>query len=170
MQSDWLEIEELQGDVIVTANVTYFVRDIVGFVSKLEQATRRRVVMNVWSVPPPNRNRSLFRLVYGEDLEEAPGHQQLLPVLWEMGILPEVYLLPGDFRAGEFPQSREEAIREIMRGRWIGPKDQEQARRVIEKHFQEIYEEGPEGFIPLWRPVVRELMITWEKRGDELNR
>ena len=38
VQSDWLEVEGVQGDVIVTANVTYFVRDIVRFISKLEEA------------------------------------------------------------------------------------------------------------------------------------
>ena len=38
IQSDWLEVEGVQGDVIVTANVTYFVRDIVRFISKLEEA------------------------------------------------------------------------------------------------------------------------------------
>ena len=117
--------------------------------------------MNVWSVPPPNHNRSLFRLVYGEDLEDAPGHQQLLPILWEMGILPEVYLLPGDFRAGELPQSREEAVR----GNNAGPQDRPEGPGTgpIEQHFQEIYDQGPGGFIPLWRPETRQLMIAWEK-------
>ena len=100
--------------------------------------------MNVWSVPPPNHNRSLFRLVYGEDLEDAPGHQQLLPILWEMGILPEVYLLPGDFRAGELPQSREEAVR----GNNAGPQDRP---------------EGP-GTGPIEQNISRKSMIR--DRGD----
>ena len=168
IMADWLEAAKVQGEVVITANVTYFVRDIARFVGKLEEASRRRVVMNVWSVPPPNQNAPLFRLVYGEDQEEAPGHQQLLPILWEMGILPDVRVQPGAFRAGELPQSREEAVRQALQGgRWLGLKDQDRARSIIEKHFEELYESGSEGFQPLWQPKAQELLITWEKSGDQ---
>ncbi len=162
--ADWLEAEKVQGDVVITANVTYFVRDIVGFVGKLEEASRRRVVMNVWSVPPPNQNTTLFRLLYGEEQEQAPGYQQLLPVLWEMGILPDVRVQRGAFRLGELPQTREEAVRQATQGQWLSPKDQDRGRSLIEQHFQELFESAPEGFRPLWQPEAQELLITWEKR------
>lgn len=165
VQSDWLEVEELQGDVIVTANVTYFVRDIVRFVSKLDGASRRRVVMNVWSVPPPNQRAPLFQLVYEEEQAEVPGYQQLLQVLWEMGILPDVQVQPGAFRAGEVPKTSEEAVHQATQGRWLSPKDQDRGRKLIEQHFQELFESGPEGFRPLWQPETQELLITWEKKG-----
>ena len=166
MLADWLEAENVLGDVIITANVTYFVREIVEFVGKLGDASRRRVVMNVWSVPPPNQNAPLFRLVYGEDQEEVPGHQQLLPVLWEMGILPDVQVQPGTFRPGELPQNREEALRQAALGQWLNPKDQDRARSLIDEHFDELYEPIPEGFRPLWRPEAQELLITWEESQD----
>src|SRR5438552_3267328 len=34
-------------------------------------------------------------LVDGEEPVAMPGHCELLPVLWEMDILPEVHVLPG---------------------------------------------------------------------------
>ena len=163
IMADWLEAEKVQGDIVITANVTYFVRDIVGFVSKLEEASHRRVVMNVWSVPPPNQRAPLFRLVYGEDQVDAPGHQQLLPVLWEMGILPDVHVQSGAYRAGELPQTREEAVHQAMQGQWLESKDQDRACNLIEQHFQELYEPAPEGFRPLWQQEAQELLITWEK-------
>ena len=161
--ADWLDAEKVQGDVVITANVTYFVRDIVGFVGKLEDASRRRVVINVGSVPPPNQAAPLFRLVYGENQEEVPGHRELLPVLWEMGNLPDVQVQPGAVQADELPPTREEAVQQAMQGRWLEPEDQDRARGIIEEHFQELYEPGPDGFRPLWRPESKHFLITWEK-------
>ena len=61
LQADWLEATELAGDLVITSNVTYFVRDIVPFIRKMEVTARRRVVMTVWSVPPPNQSAGIFR-------------------------------------------------------------------------------------------------------------
>jgi SAM-dependent methyltransferase len=168
VQSDWLAAEGIQGDVTLAANVTYFVRDIVPFVRKLEAAARRRVLVLVWSEPPPNLNGPLFRLVYGEDQALLPGHRALLPVLWEMGILPDVRVLPlrltlaGLPPQTGFPRTREEAIASTLNGRWLAPRDRDRARGVIEAHFHELFEETAEGFRPLWQPDSRELLITWE--------
>ena len=58
----------------------------VPFVDALQVAPRRRVIIALWAVPPPARNATLFRLVFGEDQIAAPGHRELLPVLW-LGLL-----------------------------------------------------------------------------------
>ena len=125
------------------------------------------MVINVWSVPPPNQDSHLFRLVYGESQQEVPGHRQLLPVLWEMGILPNVWVHPGPFRTatfreGKLPQTREDTIEETIRGGWLGAKDRDRGCKVIEENFDELYELSPEGYRPLWRPESREMLITWE--------
>jgi hypothetical protein len=62
--ANWLEAEGIQGDVVTTSDVTYFVRDIVPFIEKMEAAPRRRVMITVGSEPPPNRGAGLFRRVY----------------------------------------------------------------------------------------------------------
>src|SRR3989442_8146804 len=46
VHANWLEAEGLQGDRARTANVTYFVREIVPFITKLA-ASRRRVMITV---------------------------------------------------------------------------------------------------------------------------
>ena len=43
VHTNWLEAESFQGDVALTANVTYFVREIVPFIEKLARAARRPV-------------------------------------------------------------------------------------------------------------------------------
>jgi 2-polyprenyl-3-methyl-5-hydroxy-6-metoxy-1,4-benzoquinol methylase len=172
VKSHWLAAEGIQGDVTLVASVTYFVRDIVPFVQKLAVAAHKRVIILVWSEPPPNQSRQLFRLVYGEEQAFLPGHRELLPVLWEMGILPDVRVLPmrltpaGLPPQGGYPRTSDEAIASTLSGRWLAPRDRERARGVMETHFQELFEETSEGFRPLWQMDARELLITWEPHSQ----
>src|SRR6266446_9776660 len=62
IHANWLEAEGLQGDVALTANVTYFVREIGRFIAHLTTAARRRVMITVWSVANPNQSAPLFHL------------------------------------------------------------------------------------------------------------
>lgn len=161
IHSAWPAAEPVLGDVVLAANVTYFVREIAPFIRTMEGSARRRVILMVWSVPPPAQDAALFRAAYDEEQRTLPGHRQLLPVLWEMGILPDVRVLPEPFaRRQPAPQTREEAVASAME-RLRGPAD-DGARRRIESHFDELFTRGPEGFLPRWRPDVRELLITWE--------
>ena len=168
IHANWLEAEGLQGDVALTANVTYFVRDIVRFIEKLATAARRRVMITVWSVANPNQSAQLFHLVYGEEQVAAPGHRELLPVLWELGILPDVHVLPGLPRVpggplgARLPQTPDDAVQLALQGQWLGPQDYRRARGLIEERFSELFAPSPEGFGLLWRQEARELLITWE--------
>ena len=73
VQSDWMDAVDIEGDVAFSGCVTYFVRDIVPFVEKLAAAARRRVMITLWSEPPPCRGGPLFRLAHGEEQERLPG-------------------------------------------------------------------------------------------------
>ena len=168
VHANWLEAEDLQGDVALTANVTYFVRDIVRFIEKLATAARRRVMITVWSVANPNQSAKLFHLVYGEEPVAVPGHRELLPVLWELGILPDVHVLPGVPRVqggpmgAPLPQTPEDAVQLALQGQWLGPHDHARALHLITEHFSELFASHPDGFRPLWRQEAREVLITWE--------
>ena len=159
----WPEAEGLKGDVTFSADVTYFVADIVPFIQGLEDASRRRVILNMWSQPPPNRRAQTFALVNGEDQEPSPGHTHLLPVLWEMGILPDIRVMPllPWWERYEI-STRDEAVEVALEGSWLKPEDLGHARGVIESHFDELFAATAQGFRPLWHPAMRELLITWE--------
>jgi len=173
--SDWMDADGVEGDVVFAANVTYFVRDIDRFVRRLEAAARRRVLINIYSPPPPVHNAKLFKMVYGEDQAEVPGHTQLLPALWEMGILPDVRFLPqvttinGEPQLPTYPQTREFAMEMALAGVWLSLEHRDRAEAVVLEHFAELYEEGPQGFIPTWLPDARQVLITWEtgQQGDK---
>src|SRR5215471_11348436 len=168
IHANWLEAEGVQGDVALTANVTYFVRDIERFIAKLVAAARRRVMITVWSVGNPNQSAPLFNLVYGEEPVAVPGYRELVPVLWELDILPDVRVLPGvpavpgGPLGARMPQTPEDAVQLALQGQWLGPQDHTRARRLIEERFAELFAPSPEGFRPRWRQEAREVLITWE--------
>ena len=170
IQENWINSNGIEGDVTLAANVTYFVRDIGIFLDKLVQTSRRRVIIAVSSVPNPYQYAKLFRLVYGEEMGLVPGHTHLLPVLWEMGILPDVRVLPSIITVGgvpvppSLPQTREEALQAAVSGGiWLGSKDLQRAYDVLDEHFYEVFSKRDDGFVPLWSPRDRQMLIIWEK-------
>ena len=162
IDADWpTGAEGIEGDVVLVANVTYFVRDIVPFVSALTAAARKRVIISVWSVPPPNDAASLFELVHGTPQAPAPNHRELLAVLWDLGLLPDIRTLPDEFRSARMrPPTVDDAVKlalNVSSGERLGG-----AEETIRSHFDELYSPSPEGFIPRWRKPSREMLITWE--------
>jgi len=94
VEGDWLTVDPPAGTVALVNHVTYLTREIVPFIERLERAGSRRVIVTVNSPPPPSWQRVLFHFVHGEAEEVVPGHVELVGVLWELGILPDVRVLP----------------------------------------------------------------------------
>ena len=163
VQADWMEAADIGGDVVFSSDVTYFVRDIVPFVEKLAAAARRRVMITLWNEPPPCRGAPLFKLAHGEAQELLPGFEILLPVLWEMEILPDVVVLPdAPWWENRIYPSREDALEWAMEGPWLRAEDRERAAGIFRDNFDELFTSEPEGFRPRWQRPMRELLITWE--------
>lgn len=158
-----MDADGVEGDVVVTCDVTYFIRDIVPFIEKMQSAASRRVMTTVWSEPPPNRGADLFRRVYGELLAPVPGHRELLPVLWDMDILPDVRVLPDPTWWEDWLYTtREEAIESVIFGRWSREDARDRARSIFEEQFDELFAPDGDGFRAIWRKPMRELLVTWE--------
>jgi hypothetical protein len=162
IQSGWMEAEDVQGDVLLAAHVTYFVPEIEPFVEKLEKACRRRVTIDVLTMPPPNQSAEFFRLLYGEDQALVPGPEELLSVLLEMGVSPEVIDIGSAAARRPMAETREGAINNELGLGWVRPDDTERAWKLFSEHFDELFAETPTGFARREAVGVRELMITWE--------
>lgn len=172
VHADWLDADPPRGTFALVNHVTYLTRDIVRFVEKLEQAASRRVLITVGSPPPPARNGNLFRLVQGEPSEDVPGHVELINVLWEMGIEPDVRMLPDPtMRIAPVP-TREAAIESVIGGtrghQWafwpLDPAVEARARKLAEDRFNELFTTVPEGYLQTWTGPSRDVLITWEPR------
>ena len=151
-------------------HVTYMTREIVPFIKKLEQAGRRRVLITVNSVPGPSFQRVLYQLVHGEAEEVVPGHVELINVIWELGILPDIRILPQPTVPFTPAPGRDAAIvGAIARfpgeqwGWWdLGSDLEARLRSILEARFDELFTASPEGFVPRYVTPGREILITWE--------
>jgi hypothetical protein len=170
VQASWDDAVGIEGDVALVAHVTYFVSAIAPFVKKLNAAIRRRVIVCVRSVPPPVQVGPFFRLAHGEEQSPLPGHQELLPVLEELGIAAELIDVgPATTSAtAAIGKTREEAVRNEVeaakKAGWLGAVPPERLGELIDQHFDELLLETDQGF--LRRSVVgaRDLLITWSTR------
>ena len=163
VHAEWMEPSEVVGDVVFAGCVTYFVRDIVPFVEKLVAAARRRVIITLWSEPPGCNAGPLFELVHGEPQAPQPGFRQLMSVLWEMNILPDLLVLPGaPWWESEKQLSREDTLERALGGSWYRPEQRERAYNLLDKNFERLFSGGPDEFRPNWRRPIREVLITWE--------
>ena len=85
-------------------------------------------------------------------------------MLWQMGILPDVRVLPEQpWWDREIPPTRTAAVDMALGSRWINPEDRPRVGGLIEGHFDELFEESSTGFHPLWLADARELLVTWDK-------
>jgi hypothetical protein len=173
VHGDWLEVDPPHGALALVNHVTYLTRDIKTFVEKLEAAASRRVVMTVGSPPPPSRNREVFQVCYDEPSERVPGHVELVNALWELGIEPDVQMLPitpSTMTAVEtHGQAVDLALAQLRGHQWafwpLAPELERLARQRIEASFESLFEQRAEGYYPRWAAPAREVLITWPTRA-----
>ena len=112
-----------------------------------------------------------LQLVHDETEEVVPGHVELVNVLWELGVLPDIRVLPLHAARPLVPApTREAAIAARVAGfggdQWalwpLGSNIDRRLRSVLEARFDELFTAGPEGFVPRYITPGREILITWE--------
>lgn len=166
VEADWLDADVYEADLTMLAHVTYFVEELERFVQKLESVTRRLIVIDVTATPNPNRRADLFGALWGEPQALAPGHTELLPALWEMGILPEVHILPASsFRGGggggHYFSSRAEAMKDLLTNNILSSQQPERDVELLEAHFDELFHPEGAGLRRHYRPDERQVLISW---------
>jgi SAM-dependent methyltransferase len=111
----WPDVAAAAGtaDVVVCGHVAYNVPDIAAFLTALDAAARRRVVIELTAVHPHTQFNELWRLLHGIDRPTRPTAHDLLDVLTEGGIKPDVewWQLP----APPAPHSRAELLASVAR-------------------------------------------------------
>jgi hypothetical protein len=172
IQADWVAVDPPRGTLALVNHVTYLTREIVPFVQKLEAAASRRVLITVNSPPPPSWNRELYRLLFDEAEAIVPGHVELVNVLWELGIEPDVRMLPPTTSPFPAIPARDAAVQNAI-GRFggdqwaawpLGAELESRLRQVLENRFDQLFTQTANGYAPTWITVGREVLITWEPR------
>ncbi len=171
-QGTWPDVEAPPGTFALVNHVTYLTRDIVTFIRRLEASGSRRVLITVNHPPPPSWNRKLFATVFGEEEEIVPGHMELVQVLWEIGIQPDIRLQPEP--TAQYPAAPtrdaaiEAAIARFSSDQWaiwpLGEQLERRVRSILENQFHDLFAETPNGYVQSWLTYGREVIVTWEPR------
>ena len=161
--ADWLSAEGVTGDVVMNVDVAYFVEDMASFIRKLDAAARRRVIISLWVVPPPNRHAALFRTVFGEDQVLVPGHEDVVAVAREQAHRARGAAAAGGLLvARRRPRARHARGRNRVRNRDAQPADRAAAAARVDAHLDELFERVGDDYEPNWVHDGVGVLVTWE--------
>jgi SAM-dependent methyltransferase len=155
--SPWDEAEVEPADVALSAHVIYSIEDIGPFVMKLATHARQRVCMPTFMRPPRARYTPFWPWVHGEDKQELPGAAELMQVLWELDIYPNLEMYaPIPFRPFKDWQRALDALRPRL---FVTPDTEHDAR--LQQAIRELLMATPEGYIIKGAQAGRLALISW---------
>src|SRR5215471_9734425 len=155
--SPWDEAEVEPADVVLSAHVIYSIEDIGPFVLKLAAHARQRVCMPTFMRPPRARYNAFWPWVHGEVKQELPGAAELMQVLWELGIYPNLEMdAPIPFR----PFTDWQQALDILRPRLcVTPHTEQDAR--LQQAMRELLMATPEGYVLKDAEPGHLALISW---------
>ena len=161
VRAGWEETEVEAADLVLCANVVYGIKEIVPFLSKLNAHAHDRVVSVAWMDAPPSIFSPLWRAVHQEERIELPALPELLPVLWEMGIFPNIEMLEtGPPRAAPNMDVALAVARQML---FVRPESEEDRR--LQQAAREMAVETSEGVtLRGYRPRPQ-AVLSWRPLG-----
>ncbi|HEX9095677.1 MAG TPA: SAM-dependent methyltransferase [Candidatus Dormibacteraeota bacterium] len=153
----WPDVAPQAGhaSVVVCGHILYNVPDLVPFVTALNDAAERRVVVEITRSHPRNRalERELWRHFWNLERPEVPCFEDAVAVMREAGIQPEVELWESPQRGGF--ESLEELVSWMRQTVCLSPGRDDEVRAIVVEHAAEV--DG------LWRlsPEPRALATLW---------
>ncbi len=144
VEGSWENADVTPGDITFCANVVYGVADIEPFVRKLERCARQRAAIVLFMDAPLSRMSPIWEAVHGEKRIDMPGLPELLPVLWEMGIYPNVEMMPAGSGGTRTMPSLETALAIARHFLYIEAGSDKDRR--LQEVAPEFIEETPKGF------------------------
>ncbi|MGE3541269.1 MAG: class I SAM-dependent methyltransferase [Candidatus Tectimicrobiota bacterium] len=154
----WEEAEVPVADVVLSAHVIYQIEDIRSFVLKLAAHARMKVLMPTYVRPPMSRYAPFWLPVHGEVKHEVPGARELVQVLWELDLYPDVAMFtPEPFRA---LRTWEGALETLRRRLYVRPHTAQDAR--LQQAMHELLVQTTDGYVVRHAPPGRLALISWQ--------
>lgn len=155
--STWEEAEADPADVVMCVQVLYTIRDIVGFVRKLEAHAREKVVVVLGENPPYTQSNPLWPLVHGQERLKLPSLRELMALLWDMDIYPDVKMLPSQAPRGF--ESREGAVQQTRQRMMVEPGGDGEGR--LRAALDQLLEEVDGRFMIRGAPTFHPALVRW---------
>lgn len=153
----WEDAKVENHSVVFCANVVYGVADIEPFVRKLQDSASETVAIVVYYDAPLSTMSPLWDAVHEEKRINLPALPELLPVLWEMDIYPNVNTLPGVARPSA--PTLEAAIQVARHFLYLEPGSEKDKR--LEQVAREMATQTPDGGWTVRAPNVRPQAVVW---------
>ncbi len=159
--SVWEQVEVAQADVVLCAHVLYGVEDMKPFVQALGAHAMDRVIVPLFMSSPQVHLAPMWQRVHGEARVTLPGVPELLDVLWEMGIYPDLEMLEGQSR--HTYENRQAALSQLRRRVYVQADTPEDQR--LHEAMSELLVETPEGSLTWEAPLRRLGILRWRPNG-----
>src|SRR5262249_25404892 len=101
--SSWQEAVVAPADFVVCSHVIYAIKDIVPFLDKLREHARDSVFVALRVTQFDANVLDLWPRIYGEARKREPGFIDLYQLLYAMGIVANVEIMPFGARRGQGP-------------------------------------------------------------------
>jgi SAM-dependent methyltransferase len=159
--STWEEAEVEPADIVLCVQVLYTVRDIVSFIRKLEAHAREKVLVVLYENPPHTQANPLWPGVHGQIRLKLPSLRELVQLLWEMGIFPDVEMMPPQEPRGF--ESRERALEQLRPRLLVEPGSD--GERRLEEVLKDMLYEMDGRFKIKGGPTYRPALVSWRPGG-----
>jgi SAM-dependent methyltransferase len=157
VQGAWEEVEVEPADYVLCAHVVYGTAEIEPFIRKLDDHAMARVLVLAYMDSPLSAVFPFWKAVHGEERIDLPALPQLLKVLWEMDIYPDLELIqthsPETVASWEVGLA---LLRELLYVRPDTEKDQ-----LLQKAMCQLAVETPHGFTTRGARPQRQGLISW---------
>ena len=157
LEGNWEDVEVQPADVVVCSHVVYGVADLVPFAGKLDSSTRERVLVLVYTEAPLSQLSPFWKAAHGEERIDLPALPELLEVLWEMGIYPDVEMLETG-RAQSF-ESRDTALDTLRQRLYVTPGSERDRR--LEATANELLVDAQDGVAIRGAGPRRQALVSW---------
>ena len=153
----WEEAVVVQHDLVLCAYVLHGVTEIIEFIEKLRCHAKQDVVILEHMTPPDSLVNPVWEAVHGEKRIGTPGVPELLNVLWEMDIYPDVQMFEGT--RPRTVQTREQGLRLLRRLLFVEPDTAQD--RSLQDAMEELMVETPAGLTIKGAAPGRQALISW---------
>jgi 2-polyprenyl-3-methyl-5-hydroxy-6-metoxy-1,4-benzoquinol methylase len=157
VHSQWEDASVDPHDLVLCAHVLYGISDIRQFVQKLHDSARKTVAVVAYVESPQAHLAALWEPVHGDERINLPAMPELVNVLWEMDIYPDVDMMPNRRRSAF--ETLEDALEQISRRLFIGgnPVREERLRAAL----PDFLEPTSEGYAIKGASPARQGIVHW---------
>jgi 2-polyprenyl-3-methyl-5-hydroxy-6-metoxy-1,4-benzoquinol methylase len=161
VSENWEEAQVEPADLVLAAHVVYGVTEIGPFIRKLTDHARQRVALAAFMESPLSQTAPFWQRVHGEERILLPALPEIMNVLWELDIYPDVSMLPPT--APRAVPNREAATAMLRRWLYIAPDSAEDRR--LETALDDLLVETPQGLLLREARPQRQGIISWKPEG-----